>query len=63
MMTGDSSLTAVSVGLKIGLIESLDETPEILMSQYNVKSIEEAEKMSNVSTIFIINFLDYSSRR
>lgn len=49
MITGDSALTAASISYQIGLIESLDETPEVIKHRFNLSSIEEAEKMSKVS--------------
>lgn len=48
MITGDSGLTAASVAFQVGLIDSLDETPEVIMHRFNLKTIEEAEKMSKV---------------
>lgn len=53
MITGDSALTAASVAFQVGLIENLDETPEVIMHRFNLKSIEEAEIMSNVSKSFL----------
>jgi sodium/potassium-transporting ATPase subunit alpha len=53
MVTGDQTLTAASLANQIGIIENLDETPEIIMKTEGLASLEEAEKNSKV--LFIIN--------
>ncbi len=53
MVTGDQALTAASIAYQIGIIKNLDETPEIIMEKEGLKSLEEAEKRSNVR---ILNF-------
>jgi len=52
MITGDSALTAASIAYQIGLIDSLDDTPEVIKHRFNLKTIEEAEKMSKVNISF-----------
>lgn len=44
MVTGDQTLTAASIAYQIGIIENLDDTPEVLMIKNNLPSLEEAEK-------------------
>lgn len=51
MITGDQTLTAASIAYQIGIIESLDDSPEVIMERDNLKTIEEAEKKSNVRLI------------
>lgn len=53
MITGDQTLTAASIAYQIGIIESLDDSPEVIMERENLSSIEEAEKKSNVRIILI----------
>ena len=48
MVTGDQTLTAASIANQIGIIKNLDETPEIIMKNEGLATIEEAEKKSNV---------------
>jgi magnesium-transporting ATPase (P-type) len=57
MITGDSALTAASIAYQIGLIDNLDDTPEVIKHRFNLKTIEEAEKMSKVNIIFIFIFI------
>jgi magnesium-transporting ATPase (P-type) len=54
MITGDSALTAASIAYQVGLIESLDETPEVIMHRFNLKTIDEAEVMSNVKKNYFL---------
>lgn len=51
MVTGDQTLTAASIAYQIGIIENLDDTPEVIMSKENLKSLEDAEKKSNTIII------------
>ena len=51
MVTGDQSLTAASIAYQIGIIEDLDDTPEIIKERGNLKTLEEAEAKSNVNLI------------
>ena len=51
MITGDQTLTAASIAYQIGIIENLDDTPEVIMEKENLKSLEEAEKKSQVRKI------------
>ena len=56
MITGDQTLTAASIAYQIGIIENLDDTPEVIMEKENLKSLEEAEKKSQVRKIkFLVN--------
>lgn len=54
MVTGDQTLTAASIAFQIGIIQSLDETPEVIMYNQGITDIEEAEKRSNVIILFIL---------
>lgn len=47
MVTGDQTLTAASIAYQIGIIEDLNDTPEVIMAEENLETIEEAEKKSN----------------
>lgn len=51
MVTGDQTLTAASIAYQIGIIENLDDTPEVIQSKENLRSLEEAEKKSNTIII------------
>ena len=51
MVTGDQTLTAASIAYQIGIIEDLDDTPEVIMAKEGLRSIEEAEKKSNTIII------------
>ena len=51
MVTGDQTLTAASIAYQIGIIEDLDDTPEVIMAKEGLTSIEEAEKKSNTIII------------
>ena len=51
MVTGDQTLTAASIAYQIGIIENLDDTPEIIKSRQNLKTLEEAEMKSNTIII------------
>ena len=48
MVTGDQTLTAASIAYQIGIIENLDDTPEIIKDKLGLDTIDEAEKRSNV---------------
>lgn len=48
MVTGDQSLTAASIAYQIGIIEDLDDTPEIIKEKEGLNTIEDAEAKSNV---------------
>lgn len=48
MVTGDQTLTAASIAYQIGIIEDLDDTPEVIMEKEGLKTLEEAEAKSNV---------------
>ena len=57
MVTGDQPLTAASIAQQIGIIEDINDTPKIIQSKKKLKTIEEAESISNViyiRTILII---------
>lgn len=49
MVTGDQTLTAASIAYQIGIINDLDDTPEVIMAKEGLSNIEDAEKKSNVS--------------
>ncbi len=51
MVTGDQYLTAASIAYQIGIIEDLDDAPEIIQKRENLASIEEAEKKSKTIII------------
>jgi sodium/potassium-transporting ATPase subunit alpha len=53
MVTGDQTLTAASIAYQIGIIENLDDTPEVIMEKERLNSLEEAEAKSNVSKTII----------
>lgn len=55
MVTGDQTLTAASIAYQIGVIENLDDTPEVLMEKEGLKTLEEAEIKSNVSLKILKN--------
>ena len=48
MVTGDQPLTAASIAQQIGIIEDINDTPKIIQSKKKLKTIEEAESISNV---------------
>ena len=51
MVTGDQSLTAASIAYQIGIIEDLNDTPEIIKDKMNLSTIEEAENFSQTIII------------
>lgn len=51
MVTGDQTLTAASIAYQIGIIEDLNDTPEVIMANENLSTLEEAEKKSNTIII------------
>ena len=51
MITGDQTLTAASIAYQIGIIENLEDTPEIIKIKENLPTIEAAEKKSNTLII------------
>jgi sodium/potassium-transporting ATPase subunit alpha len=51
MVTGDQYLTAASIAHQVGIIESVDDIPELIKDRYNLKTIEEAEAKSNTIII------------
>lgn len=51
MVTGDQTLTAASIAYQIGIIEDLNDTPEVIMANEGLKTLEEAEKKSNTIII------------
>lgn len=51
MITGDQTLTAASIAYQIGIIEDLNDTPEVIMVNEGISSLEEAEKKSNTIII------------
>lgn len=51
MVTGDQTLTAASIAYQIGIIEDLDDTPEVIMVKQDLKTLEEAEQKSNTIII------------
>jgi magnesium-transporting ATPase (P-type) len=54
MVTGDQYLTAASIAYQIGIIEDLDDTPEIIMEKEKLQTIEEAEVKSNVIIFYLL---------
>ena len=52
MVTGDQTLTAASIAEQIGIIDNLDNTPELIKDKFKNMTLEEAEKVSNVILIF-----------
>lgn len=52
MVTGDQPLTAASIAFQIGIIENLNDTPEIIKERMKLKTLDEAEKFSNVVLLF-----------
>jgi sodium/potassium-transporting ATPase subunit alpha len=51
MVTGDQTLTAASIAYQIGIIEDLDDTPEVIQAKEGLATLEDAEKKSNVRKI------------
>jgi sodium/potassium-transporting ATPase subunit alpha len=51
MVTGDQTLTAASIAYQIGIIENLDDTPEIIKDVKGLATIEEAENFSQTIII------------
>jgi len=51
MVTGDQSLTAASIANQIGIIEDIDDTPELIQRREGLPTLEEAEKKSNTIII------------
>ena len=51
MVTGDQSLTAASIAHQIGIIEDLDDTPELIQRRENLPTLEDAEAKSNTIII------------
>ena len=51
MVTGDQSLTAASIAHQIGIIEDLDDAPELIQKRENLATLEEAEAKSNTIII------------
>ena len=51
MVTGDQSLTAASIAHQIGIIEDLDDAPELIQKREKLATIEEAEAKSNTIII------------
>jgi sodium/potassium-transporting ATPase subunit alpha len=51
MVTGDQPLTAASIAHQIGIIEDINDTPKIIQKKKNLKTVEEAEEISNVNIL------------
>ena len=51
MVTGDQSLTAASIAHQIGIIEDLDDAPELIQRREKLDTLEEAEAKSNTIII------------
>jgi sodium/potassium-transporting ATPase subunit alpha len=51
MVTGDQYLTAASIAHQVGIIEHVDDIPEIIKDRYKLATIEEAEAKSNTIII------------
>ena len=51
MVTGDQALTAASIAHQIGIIEDLDDAPELIQKREKLDSLEEAEAKSNTIII------------
>ena len=51
MVTGDQSLTAASIAHQIGIIEDLDDAPELIQKREKLATLEEAEAKSNTIII------------
>ena len=51
MVTGDQSLTAASIAHQIGIIEDLDDAPELIQKRERLATLEEAEAKSNTIII------------
>jgi len=51
MVTGDQTLTAASIAYQIGIIQNLDDTPEIIKEDKGLSTIEEAENFSQTIII------------
>lgn len=48
MVTGDQTLTAASIAEQIGIIDDLNNTPELIKYRNRDMTLDEAEKVSNV---------------
>ena len=48
MVTGDQTLTAASIAEQIGIIDDLNNTPELIKYRNKDMTLEEAERVSNV---------------
>ena len=53
MVTGDQTLTAASIAEQIGIIDDLNNTPEMIKYRNRDMTLEEAERVSNVKLIFL----------
>jgi sodium/potassium-transporting ATPase subunit alpha len=51
MVTGDQYLTAASIAHQVGIIEQVDDIPEIIKDRYKLATLEEAEAKSNTIII------------
>ena len=47
MVTGDQYLTAASIAHQVGIIQDIDDIPEIIKDRYKLATLEEAEAKSN----------------
>jgi len=54
MVTGDQALTAASIAHQIGIIEDINDTPKIIQNKKKLKTLEEAEQISNVIIYLIL---------
>jgi len=54
MVTGDQTLTAASIAEQIGIIDDLNNSPELIMHKFKDMTLEEAEKISNVHYFYSI---------
>jgi len=57
MVTGDQTLTAASIAEQIGIIDDLNNTPELIKSRFQNMTLEEAEKISNVKIIKSVEYV------
>ena len=58
MVTGDQVLTAASIAHQVGIIENMNNVPYVIMKNNKYKTIEEAERRTNV----LLFYIDYSNR-